>query len=1124
MIEAIIKAALNLRLIVVVLSIGLIAFGLDATNKLSVDAFPDVTNVQVQIATEAPGRSPEEVERFITVPLEIAMTGLPNLVEMRSLNKPGLSLITLVFTDSTNVYFARQLIMERLMEVNDRMPKGITPVLGPVSTALGEILQYTLEKETDGTQELTKDDLIQRRLIQDWIVRPKLRSVMGVAEINSQGGYVKQYEVTVNPDKLRYFHISMTDVFNAVARNNANTGGGILPQFSEQYLIRSVGLITSLEDIRSIVVKAHDNLPIYIRDIAEVRFGEAVRVGTLVKNGVSESVGGVVLMIAGGNAKKIVGRIKEKIEEINNNGMLPDGLKIKAYYDRSELVDSALHTVVKVLLEGVFFVVIVLFLFLGDIRSSLIVIGTLILTPLLTFVVMNKYGISANLMSLGGLAIAIGLMVDGSVVVVENAFARLSHLQHQKDHGHTQDHHDATTQSHGDHAQENHLESIHAEYAHLKGTEQGEEIIETLESLHTPEPVIEEAKKNFNYLSPDELTYLSPKDQTKYQKKLKVFEMNEKLEEIFESVKEVAVPVIFGVGIIIIVFLPLMTLEGMEGKMFAPLAYTIAIALFISLILSLTLTPVLSAYLLKPGSEEDTFAIRWLKKPYVPLLNLAVKNSKTTFVVAVLAFFASLALIPFLGTAFIPEMKEGSIVPAIMRVPNISLEESTKMEQQALRLVMDVPGVKSAYSGVGRGESPADPQAQNESTPILSLYPRDQWPKGWTQDTIAEEIRKKLAVLPGVSIAMAQPISARVAEMVTGVRSDVAVKIFGDSLDQLLNTANQISKIAMDISGAQDLRIEKILGQQYLNIEIDRASIARHGINVADINEILEIAIAGASVTDVYEGERRFSATVRLPFKDRDSPESLGKILLSTPSGSSVPLSSVADIQIKEGPAQISRELGKRRIVVGVNVKDRDLGGFVAELQAAVAQKMQLPEGFYLEWGGQFQNMQRALGHLSLIVPITIGVIFFLLFLLFNSVKFATLIIMVLPFASIGGIVGLFVSGEYLSVPASVGFIALWGIAVLNGVVLVSYIRSLREKLPLAQAVIEGAKLRFRPVMMTATVAMLGLIPFIFSTGPGSEVQKPLAIVVIGGLITSTLLTLVMLPALYPWFDDQEDL
>ena len=1032
MIESLIRAALKQRLIVVVIAVALLVFGLNAARKLSVDAFPDVTNIQVQIATEAPGRSPEEVERFATVPLEIAMTGLPGLTEMRSLNKPGLSLITLVFTDSTNVYFARQLVMERLLEVGSRLPAGITPVLGPVSTGLGEIYQYTLERGDDGERALTPEELTQRRVAQDWVVRPLLRSISGVAEINSQGGFVKQYQVLVNPDKLRHFKLTVADVYQAVGRNNANSGGGVLPHYAEQYLIRGVGLVRDLDDIRSIVLKEKDGVPVYIRDVATVDLGHAVREGALVKNGVTESVGGVVMMLAGGNAKQIVGRIQERVKEINDKEMLPGGLKIVPYYDRSELVDAALWTVTKVLIEGVFLVVVVLLLFLGDLRSSIIVVATLVLTPLLTFIAMNQINLSANLMSLGGLAIAIGLMVDGSVVVVENAFAYLG-----------------------------------------RKAETGESRIRI----------------------------------------------------IFNAVKEVATPVIFGVGIIILVFLPLMTLQGMEGKMFAPLAYTIAIALAVSLVLSLTLSPVLCSYLLKvpPGQgDHDTRAIAAMKKPYLKMLNWSLANGKKTVMLCVGVFVATLAILPFLGTAFIPEMKEGSVVPGINRVPNISLDESIKMEMQAMKLVMQVPGVKSAVSGVGRGESPADPQGPNESTPIVSLKPRSEWPSGWNQDDIAEAMRDKLKALPGVQIVMAQPISDRVDEMVTGVRSDIAVKVFGDDLDTLKKKAEEIAKVAQSIQGAQDMRVERISGQQYLIIEIDRQAIARLGLNAADVHDVIETAIGGKVATDVYEGERRFSATVRLPVEFRNDVEAIRHILVSAPGGAQVPLEALAEIRLADGPAQISRETAKRRIVVGVNVKDRDLGSFVAELQQKVAEKIKLPEGYYLEWGGQFQNMERALGHLTIIIPITIGAIFFLLFLLFNSLRMASLIILVLPFASIGGIIGLAVSGEYLSVPASVGFIALWGIAVLNGVVLVSYIRGLRQEgASLDEAVTKGAILRFRPVMMTATVAMLGLIPFLFATGPGSEVQRPLAIVVIGGLITCTLLTLVVLPTLYRWFDEE---
>jgi len=1029
MLEFLIRTALKQRLVLVVVAVCLVMFGLDATRKLSVDAFPDVTNVQVQIATVAQGRSPEEVERFVTVPLEMAMTGLPGLEEMRSLNKPGLSLITLVFTDVTDVYFARQLVMERLIEVAGRMPQGVAPTLGPLSTGLGEVYQYTLELPADANKALPVEELTRRRIAQDWVVRPLLRGIPGVAEINSQGGYVKQYQALVNPDRMRHHKLTLQDVYQALARNNANAGGGVLPHYAEQYLIRGVGLIRDVEDIRSIVLKEQDGVPVLMRDVAEISIGHEVRYGALLKNGVTESVGGVVMMMRAGNAKEVVSRIKERVAEINDKGMLPDGLKIVPYYDRSELVDAALHTVVKVLIEGVVLVIIVLFLFLGDVRSSLVVVASLVLTPLITFMVMNHYGLSANLMSLGGLAIATGLIVDGSVVVVENAFQRL-------------------------------------------------------------------AENKGRGLS--------------------------RVRVVLDAAVEVGTPVIFGVSIIILVFLPLMTLQGMEGKMFAPLAFTIAIALFVSLILALTLTPVLCSYLLVGKDEHDTFLVALAKKPYLRLLDWTMINGSKTIFAAAAAFATAVLLLPLLGTAFIPEMKEGSIVPGINRVPNISLEESLKLEMEAMRRVMEVPGVKSAVSGVGRGESPADSQGQNESTPIVSLKPRSEWPEGWNQDDIAAAIREKLMTLPGVQIVMAQPISDRVDEMVTGVRSDVAIKLFGDDMDVLKQKADIIAKVAASVPGAQDLKVERVTGQQYLSIEIDRQAIARHGINVSDINDVIEAAIGGRMATEIYEGERRFGAVVRLPEAFRSDVATIRSMLVSSPNGALVALENLAQIRVTDGPAQISREKGRRRIVIGVNVKDRDLGSFVTELQQAVDSKVKLPEGYYLEWGGQFQNMERAMGHLKIIVPVTVAAIFFLLFLLFGSLRYAALIILVLPFASIGGVVALFVTGEYLSVPASVGFIALWGIAVLNGVVLVSYIRNLRDEgMSQTDAVVQGCKQRFRPVLMTATVAMLGLIPMLFATGPGSEVQRPLAIVVIGGLITSTLLTLVVLPTLYKWFEEK---
>ena len=1016
-----IKAALEQRLVVVVIALALVGFGLRAATQLSVDAFPDVTNVQVQVATEAPGRSPEEVERFVTVPLEISMTGLPGLTEMRSLNRSGLSIITLVFTDQTDVYFARQLVMERLMEVRSRLPDGITPVLGPVSTGLGEVYQYTLAHPDDGKRRLSEAELMERRSIQDWVVRPMLRSIPGVAEINSYGGFEKQYQVLVNPDRLRHYELSVEQVQDAIARNNANSGGGILSLGAEQYLIRGVGLTRTAEDINNIVLKEAGDIPVFVRDVAEVRIGPAVRQGALIKDGTTEATGGIVMMLKGGNAKEIVTRIKKQVNEINSQHMLPGGLQIEAFYDRTELVDASLWMVGKVLMEGVLLVVIVLFIFLGDLRSSLVVIATLVITPLVTFMIMNRIGLSANLMSLGGLAIAIGLMVDATVVVVENVFHKLGHAK--------------------------------------------------------------------------------PEERTKI---------------VLEGTLEVAKPTIYGISIIILVFLPLMTLTGMEGKMFGPLALTIAIALAVSLAVSLLLSPALCSYILKGGADHDTRPIAFMKRHYLSLLNLAMSAQKKTVAVAVLLLLTSFALFPLLGKSFIPIMKEGSITPSIIRMPSISIEEAAKIDMEAMRAVAQVPGVRSAVSVLGRGESPADPSGPNESNPIVSIDPNADR----SQAEIEEDIRKALAHIPGVQIVMNQPIAQRVDEMLTGVRSQLAIKIFGDDLNELKRLSEQVAMIVKQVPGARDIRVDRLSGQQTLTIDIDRRAIARYGINVADIHGIIETAIGGSEVSQLFEGERRFAILLRYPEGFRNSVDVIRETMLRTADNALIPLESVAQVKVVDSPPMVNRESGKRRVVVGANVAGRDLGGFVAEVQQRVEQQVRLPEGYYFSWGGQFENMQRAMGTLMVIVPLTVVAIYFLLFLMFNSVRLAALIITVLPFASIGGVFGLAITGEYLSVPASVGFIALWGIAVLNGVVLITYVRKLREDgIPIDQALREGCAQRFRPVMMTATVALLGLVPFLFATGPGSEVQRPLAVVVIGGLITSTLLTLVVLPVLYRWFE-----
>ena len=1024
MLKTMIRVALSQRLLVLVVAVVLLAFGARAALRLSVDAFPDVTNTQVQVATEVPGRSPEEVERLVTVPLEVAMTGLPGLTEMRAINRAGLSLITLVFTDKTDVYFARQLVMERLLEATSKMPSGVMPVLGPVTTGLGEVYQYTLVHPHDGHHPLSQEELMERRIVQDWVVRPLLRSIPGVAEINSMGGLEKQFQVLVNPDRLRHYRLTLRDVQESIERNNANSGGGTLRASAEQYLIRGIGLIRTAEDIESIILKETAGVPVFVRDVAQVQIGAGVRQGAVVKNGDTEAVAGIVMMLRGGNAKEVVSRVKSKVDEINQKGLLPNGLQIEPFYDRTELVDSALGMVTQVLLEGIVLIFIILFVFLGDVRSSLVVAATIVVTPLITFILMNRLGLSANLMSLGGLAIAIGLMVDGTVVVVENVFHKLG-------------------QTDGSRAS--------------------------------------------------------------------------RLRTILDATSEIAKPTVYGISIIILVFLPLMMLSGMEGKMFTPLALTIAIALAVSLAVSLFLSPVLCSYILRGGADHDTKPIAWLKQQYLRLLQLALLSEKRTIAVAVALLVGSMALFPLLGKSFIPTMKEGSIVPQILRVSSISLEESLQVEQEAMKLVSKVPGVKMVVSKLGRGESPADPAGPNESDPIVVMDPRADR----SQTEIEADIRKALAVLPGIQVVMNQPIAQRVDEMVTGVRSQLAIKIFGDDLDELKRVSEELARIVKSVPGAVDIRVERLSGQQTLTIDIDRQAIARYGINVADVNELIETAFGGSEVGQVYEGQRRFGIVVRYPAEYRNSVETVRRSTLRSADGTLVPLSAVARIDLLDSPPTISRESGQRRVVVGANVTGRDLGGFVQEVQSRVSRELKLPEGYFLSWGGQFENMQRAMDTLMVIVPLTVVAIYFLLFMLFNSLRLASLIILVLPLASIGGVVGLFVTGEYLSVPASVGFIALWGIAVLNGVVLVSCIRKLREEgLKVAAAVREGCVQRFRPVMMTATVALLGLVPFLFAQGPGSEVQRPLAVVVIGGLITSTLLTLVVVPVLYRWFDD----
>jgi cobalt-zinc-cadmium resistance protein CzcA len=1030
--------ALRQRVMVLVLALMLAGFGIYAFEHLSIDAFPDVTNIQVQIITEASGRSPLEVERFITIPIEIQMTGLPGLTQLRSLSKFGLSLITVVFRDDVDVYFARQLVMERLIPVKSVLPADVSPVLGPLSTGLGEVFRYTVEKVASPVAgegapaapwSTSLTDLRDMRTLQDWVVRPYLKGTSGVADINSHGGFVKQYQVLVNPDRLRKYDLTLHEVFESVAQNNSNAGGNILEKYAEQYLVRGVGLIQDIRDIGEIVVKEHQGVPIYIKDIAEVQIGHEVRHGAAVKDGKGEVVVGIVLMQRGGNAKRVVEGIKAKIGEIYQKQLLPADVRLVPFYDRTVLIDAALWTVQKALAEGIILVIVILFVFLGNIRSALIVTATLVLAPLLTFIGMWQVDLSANLMSLGGLAVAIGMIVDGSVVIVENVYKRLSE-----------------------------------------------------------------------------------------QKGLPV----DRAAVILEASREVARPVAFGIAIIVIVFLPLFTLQGMEGKLFAPLAYTTALALFASLAISLTLSPVLCSFFLKGGSEKDIWILRLIKHVYLPVLRWALGRRSQVVAIASGLLVLSLALIPFLGTEFIPSLFEGAITPQVLRLPSISLQESIDVELKTQRAVLEFPEVITTVAEIGRAEIATSPIEENESDQTVLLKPVDAWKTADTPVEFVDRVRTRLLEIPGITILMSMPIQERLDELISGIKTQLAVKIFGDDIEVLLGNAKRAVAILSTIPGAKDIKMEQVAGQQYLTVEIDRRKVARYGINVSDIQEIVETAIGGKEATRVYEAERRFALILRFPEERRNSQEAIGNILVSTPTGARVPLAQLATIAFREGPPQISRENIKRRIVVGLNVAGRDIGGFVAEAQARLDQDLQLPTGYYIDWGGAFENMQRAMKRLSIIVPLTILLIYFLLYSTFKSFRYAALIILNLPFALIGGVVSLWLSGQYLSVPASVGFIALFGVAVLNGLVLVSYINQLRrEGLALEDALIKGCERRLRPVLMTASLAILGLIPLLLATGIGSEVQRPLAAVVIGGLITSTLLTLVVLPTVYGWFEEK---
>ncbi len=1028
MINPILNFSVRQRLLVALATLILAGFGWLALKQIPIDAFPDVTNVQVQVLATAGGMSPPDMEKLVTRPIEIELAGLPKLTEVRSVSKIGLSAITVVFEDDVNDYFARQLVFERLQGARDKVPAGVEVQLGPITTGLGEIFQYTLVSTNK------KYDATELRTIQQYIVRPILRTVPGVTDVNSFGGLVKQYQVLIKPDRLTSYGLTLQQVFEALERNNANASGNFIEHGSEQYVVRGLGLVKDTKDIENIIVATHEHAPVYVRDVADVQIGAELRQGAVTANGEGEVVAGIVLMLKGASGRDVVNAVKEKLPAIQK--ALPKGVELVPFYDRTDLVKKAIHTVTKALQEGAIFVFIILIVLLADVRSAIIVTLVLPLAALFAFIMMKWYGLSANLMSLGGLAIGIGMMVDGAVVMVEN---------------------------------------IHR---HL-----------------TEKP--DEAEKHAHA---------------------------GKTEVVLYAAKEVGRPIVFGIFIIIVVFLPLFTLQGFEGKMFSPLAFTISFALFGSLILSLTLVPMLCTFFLKQvPHEQDPFHIRWLKHGYLVLLKPCVRRPWLVVIPAVLALAGAFALVPRIGTEFLPTLDEGCVGLQTFRIPSISLPQSLALQQKAEKILKQFPEVIDVVSKTGRADIASDPMGVEISDVIVTLKPREEWTTAKTKDELVDKMREAMAELPGVASSFSQPIALRVDELVSGVKSAIGIKIFGDDLDVLKTKAEAVARVLGTVRGAADINIEKVSGLAYLQIEIDRDKLARYGINVADVQEVVETAIGGKEATKVYEGQKVFGLAVRFPESARSDVSPIRQILIASPQGALIPLGQLAHVYVTEGPAQISREMAQRRIVVECNVTERDIGSFVKEAQAKIDAAVKLPPGYLITWGGQFENQQRAMKRFSIVVPITIAAIFLLLFGSFNSVKQAFLIIMNIPFALIGGILALIIGHFNMSVSASVGFIALFGVAVLNGVVMVSYFNELRrEGMNVELAVVKGAVLRLRPVLITASVAALGLVPMLFATGPGSEIQKPLAAVVIGGLISSTLLTLFILPTLYKAFEREQ--
>lgn len=1028
LLDRFVAGALRQRLFVLVCLAAFILVGILAYRGVSVEAFPDLTNNQVVVVAEAPGLAAVEVEQRVTYPVETAMMGVPGADQVRSLSKFGLALMTVVFEDQVPIYFARQLVTERLADARERLPAGITLTLGPVATAFGEIYQYLVEG--DGVDAMTA------KTVHDWEIRSRLRSVKGVSEVNSWGGLTKQFHVIVDPLKLEKYNLSLHEVFQAIANNNASFGGGFIEHHSERYTVRGLGLATSEEDLQRIVLTAENGIPIFVSDVADIQVAPMPRNGAVTRDGKGESVSGMIILLKGENAKLVSERVKERITEIGRT--LPHNLTLRPFYDQTEVIDRTTHTLRTNLLEGSLLVILVLFLFLRDVRASLLVALVIPLALLSGFMGMRLFGVSANLMSLG--AIDFGLIVDGAVVMMENF------IRHRNENRH-------------------------------------------LSAGHTF-PASSSQRLNF----------------------------------FITAATEVARPVLFGVLIIIAVYLPIFTLQGLEGKLFRPMAITVCSAILGALLLSLTVVPVLASFLLRlqTAGEHEGRRFQRFRTRYLSLLTWAMDQRMRTVLLALVIVSLAIGSIPFLGTEFMPKLDEGSILIETRKLPSISLPESVEISSRIERILLRFPEVKQVVTKIGRPDLATEAMGIYQGDVYVILHPREEWTVGRTKEALIQAMDDALTQMPGVSFNFTQPMAMRLDEVVSGVKADVAVKIFGPDFATLERLGQQVQEIVSSVRGAADLQVEVLSGAAQLQLVIDREAIARYGLNVADVRELIETAIGGAVATEVQDGVRRFSVVVHFPDELRANPATIRSLLLTAPGGERVPLERLAHIASIRGPEVINRENGERRLVVQMNVRGRDIGSFVAEAEQKIAAAVRLPASYYLRWGGQFENQQRATRRLAIVIPLSLSIIFLLLFITFRNTRQAVLVILNVPFALVGGIAALWLRGINLNLSASIGFIALFGVAVLNGVVLIAAVNHLREEgAGLREAILAGAGRRLKPVLMTALVAALGFVPMALSHGAGAEVQRPLATVVIGGILTATLLTLIVLPCIYEWLEER---